>query len=112
MVTIIWAAPTDFAGLVTEIVVEVLEVTIAFVPPKVTAVGLRRFEPTMVIAVPPVVGPVVGTTWLMLGRAMVIKEPRKPSMNLECRFSGSYVGPSEAYIAHNDRDTWKREGVD
>lgn len=86
--------------------------TIAFVPPKVTAVGLRRFAPTIVTAVPPVVGPVVGTTWLMLGRAMVNEELRRLSMDLECRVRGSYVGPREAYIAHIDRDTSKRKGVD
>lgn len=75
VVTIIWAGPALFAGLVTETVVEVLEMTVAFVPPKVTAVGLRRFDPTMVTEVLPLVGPDVGTTWVMLGRDMVVKEP-------------------------------------
>ena len=74
VVTTTWPEPATCAGLVTEIVVEVLAVIVPLVPLKETDVGLEKFVPTIVTAVPPVIGPEFGTTWLMIGADMFMKK--------------------------------------
>jgi len=54
------AAPAACAGVVTEIDVALLELTVAEVPPNITAEGLARLVPVMITVMPPVVGPEVG----------------------------------------------------
>jgi hypothetical protein len=62
-----WAAPAVCAGVVTEIDVALLELTVAEVPPNVTVEGLARLVPVMITIMPPVVGPEVGLVLVIIG---------------------------------------------
>lgn len=70
------AAPIEFAGVVTEIDVALLELMVAGVPPNVTAEGLARFVPKIITVVPPVVGPEVGLILVIVGAAIVDQDNR------------------------------------
>jgi hypothetical protein len=59
--------PAGCAGLVTTIVVVVLETMVAAVPPKVTDVTQSKAVPVIVTVVPPVLGPLVGETLRTIG---------------------------------------------
>ena len=80
MVTIIRAAPAACAGIVTDIDVALLEVTVAAVPPNVTAVGVARLVPVMTTVVPPVIGPELGLILVMVGADMVDQDNRALSL--------------------------------
>jgi hypothetical protein len=56
---------------VTEIDVALLELTVAEVPPNVTAEGLARLMPVMTTVMPPVVGPEVGLIPVIAGGDIV-----------------------------------------
>ena len=53
-------APTAWAGVVTVMLVAVMDPIVATVPPKVTELALSRFAPEIVTLVPPVIRPVFG----------------------------------------------------
>jgi hypothetical protein len=65
------ATPAACAGVVTEIDVALLELTVAEVPPNVTAEGLARLVPVMTTVMPPVVGPEVGLILVIIGADIV-----------------------------------------
>lgn len=71
VVTRTWATPAACAGAVTEIDVALLELTVAEVPPNVTAEGLVRLVPVMTTVMPPVVGPEVGLIPVIVGADIV-----------------------------------------
>jgi hypothetical protein len=70
------AAPADFAGLVTEIDVALLELIVAGVPPNVTAEGPARFVPNIMTVVPPEVGPELGLILVIVGADILVQENR------------------------------------
>ena len=57
------------AGDVTVIWVEVLEIMLAVLAPKLTAVTTKKLVPVMVTLVPPDAGPVFGLTLVTVGGA-------------------------------------------
>jgi hypothetical protein len=67
-VTMTATAPAALAGVVAVSWVALAMLTfVAACPPTVTVAPVTKLVPVMVIAVPPVVGPVVGATALMVG---------------------------------------------
>jgi hypothetical protein len=71
VVTTTRAAPAAWAGDTTEIDVAVLELTVAAVPPNVTAVGVARLVPVIRTVVPPELGPEVGLILVIVGADIV-----------------------------------------
>jgi hypothetical protein len=72
-VTVTSEKPDEFAGAVTRIEVELLEITVAGVPPKLTVAPLAKFIPAMSTTVPPVVGPDAGMMPVTVGTAVDAK---------------------------------------
>jgi hypothetical protein len=68
LVTVTLTAPAAWAGVVAVIVVLLTTLTlVAALPPKLTVALAAKFVPVIVTAVPPVAGPEVGDTLLMVG---------------------------------------------
>ena len=73
LVTSTLTAPAVCAGVVAVIVVGLLTVTfVAAVPPKLTVAPVEKFDPLIVTAVPPVVGPLSGVMPLTLGGSAAV----------------------------------------
>src|SRR5581483_4488647 len=67
-VTVTFTAPAAWAGVVAVIVVALRTVTlVAAVPPTLTVAPVAKPVPVIVSAVPPVVEPVAGDTWVIVG---------------------------------------------
>ena len=67
VVTLMVTVPAVSAGVLTTIFVAASDVTVAALPPKVTAVAPLRWVPLMVTTVPPVVEPVAGANVVIVG---------------------------------------------
>ena len=71
MVTVTSTGPTDPAGEVAVMVVELTTVKVAVAVPNFTPVTQLKPVPVMVTEVPPPVGPVFGTTPVTVGTALM-----------------------------------------
>ena len=67
VVTLMVTVPAVSAGVLTTNFVGESEVTVAALPPKLTALAVARCVPVMVTEVPPVVVPDVGVKVVMVG---------------------------------------------
>jgi hypothetical protein len=70
------AAPAACAGVITEIDVVLLTLTVAEVPPNVTAEGLARLVPVISTVMPPVGGPEVGLMLVIIGADSIDRDNR------------------------------------
>ena len=73
VVTVMLFRPAVPAGVLAEIKVEVLLKRVAVTPPTFTLVAPVKLVPAKLIMVPPVTGPEIGVTKVMVGSATYVK---------------------------------------
>lgn len=82
LVTLTATAPAAWAGVVALMLVALLTVTaVAAVPPTETVEPAKKLVPLMVMRVPPVLGPLVGLTAVIVGAGWAVPPFRQVSEN-------------------------------